>query len=351
MRKSGFGIVCCALAIVSCAGVSPLRAQTEPGKRVSLGNYSLNIYCSGHGNPTVVVESGLGDFISDWALVQQRVERSNRICTYDRAGYGSSDPGPVPRTFAQLNLELHELLQRAGEKPPYILVGHSFGGPVMRNYAVRYPEEVAGMVLVESVTEHQPLVVGGKAVLLKDSATLRSIPEPSLTGTIELVPEKRTDRQPEPLPQEYLALPLSAQQLHREFETKAALEAAEDSQREWSPEYFAEWDEHPQAGLLGSKPLVVMTRASSGYDASPNYSLEKVDGQRLRAQTEQLLLSSNSLQLVLPNGHNLQLEAPDAVAWAITVTAAASHTHSALQTALSGLPESSTGGKKKVAGK
>jgi pimeloyl-ACP methyl ester carboxylesterase len=239
-----------------------MSAQAEPGRLVSLGRYSLNIHCSGHGSPVVVVEGGLGDFASDWDLVQQRVETSQRICTYDRAGYGSSEVGPMPRTFAQLNLELHELLRRAGEKPPYILVGHSFGGSVVRNYAAKYPDEVAGMILAESVSEHQPLVFGGKAVLLKDSATHRAIPEPSLTGQIPSIERKPMSEQAEPLPEDYLALPAPLQELHRRLAMGPALEVVENSQREWSPEYFAEWDQHPQTGLLGNKPLVVLTRAS-----------------------------------------------------------------------------------------
>src|SRR5882724_132797 len=134
-------------------GAYAMAAQSEPGRKVSLGPFALNIHCSGRGTPLVVVEGGLGDFAFEWTLVQQSVERAHRICTYDRGGYGSSDMGPLPRTFAQLNLELHELLRAAGEKSPYILVGHSFGGAVVRSYAARYPDEVAGMVLAESVTE------------------------------------------------------------------------------------------------------------------------------------------------------------------------------------------------------
>lgn len=318
-RWTGLAVL---LALAGCS----LGAQDEPGKRVSLGRYSLNIHCTGVGNPVVVIETGLGDFAFDWALVQERLEHTNRVCTYDRAGYASSDTGPMPRTFAQLNLELHELLQRTGEKPPYVLVGHSFGGAVVRNYAARYPDEVAGMVLAESITEHQPLVFGGKPNLLKDSATGRSVPAPSLTNAIQPVQEKENSSQ-EPLPKIYSVLPVRLQQLHRQFATKAALDAAEGSQRDWSSEYYAEWDRHPQTALLGSKPLIILTRAMPGFDPSPNYDVDRVDGQRLRAQTELLSLSSNSLQIVLPMGHNLHLECPDEVAWAIRLVAVAGLEH------------------------
>ena len=262
--------------------------------------------------------------------MQQRVEQRHRICTYDRAGYASSDMGPAPRTFAQLNLELHELLRRAGEKPPYVLVGQSFGGAVVRNYAASYPDEVAGMVLAESVAEHQPLVFGGKAVLLKDSATGKPISQPNLSGEIPVIQGTAKNAPEEPLPDVYFALPVWLQQLHRQFSTKPELDAAESSQRDWSAEYFAAWDRVPQTGLLGAKPLIVMTRAASGYEAGANYSLEQVDGQRLRAQTELLTLSSNSVQIILRKGHNLHLEAPDAVAWAIDAVATAASRHAPL---------------------
>ena len=270
-----------------------------------------------------MIETGLGEFASDWVLVQQRVEKATRICTYDRAGYGSSDSGPMPRTPAQLNLELHELLQRAGEKAPFILVGHSFGGMVVRSYAARYPDDVAGMVLAESVAEHQPLILGGKPAYLKDHATGKPLPAPSLSGPLMTVPPAAAQQSPAPLPEDASVLPPQFQALHQRFAAAAALEATENSQREWSDEYFADWDRHPQKGLLGSKPLIVMTRAFAGYTESPNYSAAEVDGQRLRGQTEQLTLSSNSMQLVLQSGHDVQLDAPGAVASAIaTVTQA-----------------------------
>src|SRR5205823_2783612 len=170
-------------------------------------------------------------------LVQQRVERFARICTYDRAGYGSSDSGPTPRTFAQLNLELHELLHAAGEKPPYILVGHSYGGAVIRNYPVRYPDDIAGMVLVESVAEHQPLILGGKPTLLKEFASGKAIPEPRLGTNMQTDSLAKTSAdQSQELPRVYAVLPQSLQELHRQFAGKPSLEAAENSQREWSSE-------------------------------------------------------------------------------------------------------------------
>src|SRR5580692_5539882 len=145
-------------AIPLCAYI--LSAQTAPapepiGKLVDLGTHKLHVNCTGRGSPTVVVENGLGDFSFDWVLVQTRVTRFARICTYDRAGYAWSEPGPKPRTFAQLNLELRDALKKLGETGPFVLVGHSFGGPVVRNFAATYPKLVAGIVFLDAASEEQ----------------------------------------------------------------------------------------------------------------------------------------------------------------------------------------------------
>jgi pimeloyl-ACP methyl ester carboxylesterase len=158
MRRAWAVVLSSVLALAATDKAPP----NPPGWLVDSGGHRLHLNCTGEGGPTVVVENGLGDFSFDWILVQSRVSRFTRICTYDRSGYAWSDPGPRPRTFAQLNLELHDALAKLGEHGPFILVGHSFGGPVVRNYAITYPAEVAGMVLVESVQEDQRVVIRGK---------------------------------------------------------------------------------------------------------------------------------------------------------------------------------------------
>jgi pimeloyl-ACP methyl ester carboxylesterase len=150
-------VVCIATVALAALPTPP----APPGKLVDLGGHKLHVYCTGHGRPTVVVENGLGDFSFDWTLVQSRVSPFTRICTYDRGGYGWSDPGPKPRTFAQLNLELHDALAKLGEQGPFVLVGHSYGGPVLRNFARVYPSEVAGMVIVDAAHEGLRVGIGG----------------------------------------------------------------------------------------------------------------------------------------------------------------------------------------------
>jgi pimeloyl-ACP methyl ester carboxylesterase len=131
------------------------RRFPQVGRLVDIGGYRLNIDCMGQGSPTVVFESGFGGPAMEWRLVQPPVAQFTRVCSYDRAGYGWSDAGPNPRTSAQIAKELHTLLQNAGEKAPYVLVGHSFGGYNVRVFNGMYLNDVAGMVLVDASHEDQ----------------------------------------------------------------------------------------------------------------------------------------------------------------------------------------------------
>src|SRR5215212_6780677 len=111
------------------------RAYPPPGEMVDVGGYSLHINCTGQGSPTVVLDSGLGDFSADWVRVQRQVSSTTRVCAYDRAGIGWSEMGPDPRNARQITGELHTLLGKAGIEGPYVLVGHSLGGISMLTYA------------------------------------------------------------------------------------------------------------------------------------------------------------------------------------------------------------------------
>jgi pimeloyl-ACP methyl ester carboxylesterase len=121
-----------------------------PGQRVDVGGYSLHVHCVGEGSPTVVLDAGLGGFSLDWSLVQPELAATTRVCAYDRAGYGWSDPSPHARTPSQIADELHTLLVNAGIQGPYVLVGHSAAGKDVRLFANRYPQAVVGMVLIDA---------------------------------------------------------------------------------------------------------------------------------------------------------------------------------------------------------
>ena len=120
-----------------------------PGQLVDVGGFRLHVSCAGAGAPTVVFDAALGGSSISWAWVQPEIARTNRTCVYDRAGYGWSDAGPFPRTAGRMAEELRRLLDRSGIHPPFVLVGHSFGGLIMRIVAARYRDDVAGLVLVD----------------------------------------------------------------------------------------------------------------------------------------------------------------------------------------------------------
>jgi pimeloyl-ACP methyl ester carboxylesterase len=151
---AGTGLLYQALASAVDASRYP-----PPGRLVDRGGYRLHLHCSGTSRasrPLVLLDAGLGGSSLDWSLVQPGVATFTRVCSYDRAGYGWSDAGPEPRTSGRLVSELHMLLVNAGVPGPYVLVGHSFGGLTMRLFASTYPQEVAGLVLVDSSHEEDP---------------------------------------------------------------------------------------------------------------------------------------------------------------------------------------------------
>jgi pimeloyl-ACP methyl ester carboxylesterase len=134
----------------SVASAADRRAFAPPGRMVDVGGYRMHLHCTGQGSPTVVLEAGAGTPSGVWAWVQPEVTQQTRVCTYDRAGSGWSEPGPGPRDAGSIAGELHTLLRRAGERRPFVLAGHSLGGQYALMFAERYPEETAGLVLIDA---------------------------------------------------------------------------------------------------------------------------------------------------------------------------------------------------------
>ncbi len=133
--------------------------ETSAERMIDPGGRKLHINCSGasvKGSPTVVLEAGLNTSSETWSNIQPEIAKFTRVCSYDRAGIGKSDALPQqPATGSQIARELHLLLSKSGVTGPLVLVGHSFGGLIVRMYASLYPREVAGMVLVDSVHEEE----------------------------------------------------------------------------------------------------------------------------------------------------------------------------------------------------
>jgi len=131
------------------------KRQPAPGKLVDLDGRDLHLLAMGQGSPTVIFESGLMSTVLSWDNIQPEISKSTRTACYDRAGLGWSDPGPAPRDAERIVSELQELLKRASVPPPYILVGHSFGGLTTRLFAARYPDQVSGLILIDPVVPQE----------------------------------------------------------------------------------------------------------------------------------------------------------------------------------------------------
>jgi pimeloyl-ACP methyl ester carboxylesterase len=300
-------------------------APKPVGQIVNLNGHHLHVNCSGHGSPTVVIENGFDEYSFDWIFVQSRVARFTRVCSYDRAGYAWSEPGPEPRTFVQINMELRDALAKLGENGPFVLVGHSFGGPVVRNFALVYPKLVAGVVFVDAASEEQRYTTQNKAIHLRDGATGKAIPEPHEKMLVTDQPRPRTPILPteSTLEAPFDRLPVEVQKLHIWADSRPTMFDAEQSERTWSPEYFRHWYETPQAGSLGSIPLIVLMRAEGGYSHDLDVPADQLETERKQAHAHLAALSTRGRLQVVNSGHNMQVESPDSVSQAIEDVVAA----------------------------
>ncbi|GAA4716621.1 hypothetical protein GCM10025782_12000 [Pedococcus ginsenosidimutans] len=132
------------------------NALPMPGQLVGVGGRSLHLSCTGSGSPTVLLQPGAGEFSSNMGWIEPAVARSTRVCVYDRAGRGWSEPADAPQDGFAIAADLHTLLTRAHVPGPYVVAGHSFGGLYSLAFAARYPDEVVGMVLLDSTAPKQP---------------------------------------------------------------------------------------------------------------------------------------------------------------------------------------------------
>ncbi len=141
----------CLFLAMQVSGTPGDEVYTRPGQIVTAADGArLNFYCMGSGSPTVIFDSGWGDWAPAWAVVQPQIAKWTRACSYDRAGSGFSGAGPMPRTSVRIADELHSALHNAGIAGPYILVGNAFGGDPARTFADLYVPEIGGLVLVEA---------------------------------------------------------------------------------------------------------------------------------------------------------------------------------------------------------
>ena len=224
-----------------------------PGTLHDVGGHRLHIDCAGTGSPTVVLQNGLGGMSVLWSRITEELSPTSRVCSYDRAGQGWSDDIDATQDGAAIADDLHTLLARAGEPGPYVLVGHSAGGPYNMIYADRYPDDVAGMVLLDSMSPDAFADLPGFAT--EQSMMRRGLGLlPSLTrlGAGRILPTSAWSSLPEP----------AASQVRAFSASSRGMRTMRDEQSRY-PDVFAQ---ARALTSLGATPLVVLTATESIHD-------------------------------------------------------------------------------------
>ena len=287
------GLVGASYEAIAAAGDA--RRYPPPGQLVDVGGYRLHIQCVGAGSPTVVLDAGLSGSSLDWRLVQPELGRTTRVCAYDRAGMGWSDPGPQPRTPRQIADELHTLLTNAGIAGPYVLVGHSLGGKNVRLFALTHPEQVVGMVLVDARSEYvdantSPAEVQAFQRALAAQALLYRVARS--VGLVRLVGASLWGGPAMPREMRTEGMLLTTSRRAVDAQTAEGLErAADDAELQAAPS-------------LGDRPLIVLA-SEQNMTATPYWA---------EAQRRLAALSTNG-RLIVPAGsvHSIHWEQPTLV--------------------------------------
>jgi pimeloyl-ACP methyl ester carboxylesterase len=255
---------------VASGGSSPADIlYAQPGQLVSVNGFRLNLYCMGSGSPTVVFDSRWEDWAPAWSRVQPEVAKWTRACSYDRAGAGFSDPGPMPRTSVRIAEELRTAIHHAGIGGPYILVGPAFGGDNVRTFADLYMGEVAGLVLVDadptdvepkSMREEEHRSHAGIFSDLRDcrNAIAEHKPLPALPGEPQQTCAQQFFRG---LPEGAWSPELNAKLLEI-AQTKVAMYDAYFSEMEQTASDETYLQQHRRS--FGSRPIRVLTSGNHG---------------------------------------------------------------------------------------
>lgn len=299
----------CSGALYQYIGTKLDEAKYPPiGRMVDVGGYKLHMMDKGVGGPTVVISTGLGNSSLDWSLVYPEIAKFTRVIVADRPGYAWSDASPLSRTSESFVLELHTMLHHANVPGPYILVGHSFGGLNVRLFASKYPDEVAGVILVDASHENQAEVL---SFLPKTTENFfskwrmyferylgverfireRAAQTPAGKQSVEIFPKEVQDS--------YLASRLTSKFMEARI-------------GETSNFKFSRQQLKLDGGIIGNKPLIVITagkKKSVGF-----YTQEQVDllhNKWLALQADLAAKSSNSKHIIAENsGHMINFEQP-----------------------------------------
>jgi pimeloyl-ACP methyl ester carboxylesterase len=226
------------------------HTSAAPGTLYDVGGRRLHLDCTGTGSPTVVLENGLGSTSPNWARVTAGVGPTTRVCAYDRAGQGWSDDIGAPQDAVAIAADLHTLLERAGESGPYVLVGHSAGGTYVMTFAARYPDEVAGMVLLDSMSPYEftdlPGFTSEQSMMRRG---LGALPSLARLGATQVLPTSAWSSLPEPAASQVQAFASSPRGMR--------------NMRDEQSMYPTVFEQAKALTSLDGKPLVVVTTTES----------------------------------------------------------------------------------------
>ena len=334
--------ICVTVAVAVLLGAGPpvspipLRAQNAvepdrpppPGRMVDVGGYRLHLFCTGSGSPTVVLLHGFGGYSFHWSLVQSQLALTSRVCAYDRAGQAWSDPGPVPRGLQAITNELHTLLDRSGERAPFVLVGQSWGGLIPRLYVAQHPNDVAGAAFVDATHEDLWLWLNGFTLqprLASDADWARVRAPRARDGgpPVGAGAPSASSGPPAPMPPRPVEAPFDRLgPMERQWHQWAASRLPSFTGGDWNDiredlravAAARGRSAHP----FGRMPVFVLSAGRDDFEDEKEASAATQRAQAARGQADLATLSSNARHLVAANsGHLIQLDEPDLVVEAI----------------------------------
>ena len=311
-------ILVLALSGFSYQYIATKRDAAKPTQATlfKVNGLDMNLICKGSGSPVVILEAGIGGNWLDWVHVHDEVAKSTKVCAYDRLGKGSSQPAPSPQSAIEIANTLHDLLKTAKINEPYILVGHSAGGLFVREYYQNYPEQVIGMVLVDSGHEHGNLRMPSawSEALEGVNQQLRLCRAVAPFGVIRLIGTANSFTS---------ALDLNEEQKTEFIATFNRTHYCQSALKERNA-YKIDAQQTIALKSLNDLPLVVLSRGKGIAEAGetifqlPDVTLLEIDTVWNELQQELVALSTNSTHIITEeSGHFIQVEQPELVIEAI----------------------------------
>lgn len=277
------------------------ESSTPPGQLVDLGGYNLHFSIKGSNGPTIIIEGGTGSWSLQWMDLQDELSKYYKVVAYDRAGYGWSDPSPYSRTANNIAEELHSGLLKAGLSAPFILLGHSYGGFIVKTFVKKYPDDVSAIILADIASENQFEQLPPMVKMILESAKKRFKQNGAMARAGKLLPAH---------------IPIDST-LNSDYWRSYQYSASRSSFYE---AMYNEMDllaltySHSQIKNPIDKPVLVITAENSfgAFSAIPNMPIEESNAIWAKLQKNQLEISSNSRQYIIKNAtHDLLLTAPE----------------------------------------